>query len=39
MGEDITQEALLQEYDQKAKELNDEDYKKLEVDPCDVKDI
>jgi len=32
-------EALLQEYEQRAKELDDEDFKKVEVNPCDVKDI
>ena len=32
-------ETLLSEYEQRATELNDEDFKKLEVTPCDVKDI
>jgi nucleosome assembly protein 1-like 1 len=30
---------MLQEYEQRASELNDEDYKKVEVTPCDVKEI
>ncbi len=32
-------QALLDEYEARAKELDDEDYKKVEVNPCDVKDI
>ena len=35
---DIPQ-ALIDEYDARAKELDDEDYKKIEVTPADVKDI
>ncbi len=31
--------ALLEEYETRAKELDDEDYKKVEVNPCDVKEI
>jgi nucleosome assembly protein 1-like 1 len=32
-------EALLAEYQARADELNDEDYKKVEVNAIDVKDI
>lgn len=32
-------EALIAEYTARAEELNDEDYKKVEVNPIDVKDI
>ena len=41
MGEPITEisDALQKDYDVRAKELDDEDYQKIEVDPIDVKDI
>ena len=39
MGESFTTDELLQEYEKRAQELNDEDYKKVEVNPADVKDI
>lgn len=32
-------EALLKEYEERAKVLDDEDFKKVEADPVDVKDI
>lgn len=38
-GEIDPSPALLAEYEARATELNDEDYKKLEVTPCDVKEI
>ena len=38
-GEKAPGQELLTEYEARATELNDEDYKKLEVNPCDVKDI
>jgi hypothetical protein len=39
MGESISVDQYLQEYEARAKELDDEEYKKLEVNPVDVKDI
>ena len=41
MGEPITDisDALIQDYELRAKDLDDDDYKKIEVDPIDVKDI
>jgi hypothetical protein len=40
IGQDIDNEvSLLQEFDQRAEELNDEDYKKIEASACDVKDF
>jgi len=42
MGESITAEindALIKDYEVRAKELDDEDYQKIEVDPIDVKEI
>lgn len=40
MGNDISNpEELVAEYEKRAAELDDEDYKKVEVNPCDVKDI
>lgn len=39
MGEELSTEEMLQEYEKRAQELNDEDYKKIEVNPVDVKDI
>lgn len=39
MGQAPPTDDLLQEYEKRAEELNDEDYKKVEVTPCDVKDI
>jgi hypothetical protein len=41
MGESIgtLNEELLQDYEKRAQELDDEDFKKLDVDPFDVKDI
>lgn len=39
MGEGKTFEHLIAEYEKRAVELDDEDYKKVEVTPCDVKEI
>lgn len=39
LGEKAPAEELLKEYETRAKELDDEDYKKIEVTACDVKDI
>jgi hypothetical protein len=39
MGEGYTADELLQEYEKRASELNDEDYKKVEANTVDVKDI
>ena len=39
MGEKFDSNELLQEYEKRAEELNDEDYKKVEVTGVDVKDI
>lgn len=39
LGEKTPAAELIAEYDTRAKELDDEDYKKLEVNACDVKDI
>lgn len=39
LGEVAPSDDFLQEYEQRAKELEDEDYKKLEITPADVKDI
>jgi hypothetical protein len=40
IGQDISNDAaLLQEYETRAQELNDEEYKKIEVTACDVKDF
>jgi nucleosome assembly protein 1-like 1 len=39
LGTQAPAEALLAEYQARADELNDEDYKKVEVSPIDVKDI
>lgn len=39
LGEKTPAVELIAEYDTRAKELDDEDYKKLEVNACDVKDI
>lgn len=39
MGEIPPSEELLQEYEKRAEELNDDDFKKVEVMACDVKEI
>jgi nucleosome assembly protein 1-like 1 len=39
MGEIPPNDDLLQEYGKRAEELKDDDYPKIEVGPCDVKDI
>lgn len=39
MGEGAPAQELITMYDQRAQELDDDDFKKLEVAPCDVKDI
>jgi hypothetical protein len=39
MGEAVDSELLIAQYDKREKELDDEDYKKVEVTPCDVKEI
>ena len=39
MGEVDPYPEMLSEYEQRAQDLNDEDYKKVEVNPCDVKEI
>jgi len=39
MGESTPKEGLIQQFDARAKELDDEDFKKVEASPCDVKDI
>lgn len=39
MGEAYSSDELLQDYEKRAKELDDEDYKKVEANPVDVKDI
>lgn len=38
-GEKAPTEALIQEFEARAKELDDEDFKKVEAEPCDVKEI
>ena len=38
-GEKAPPEDLLKEYEERAKELDDEDFKKIEASSCDVKDI
>lgn len=38
-GEKAPSDELLKEFEARAKELDDEDYKKVEVSACDVKDI
>jgi hypothetical protein len=39
MGESQPAQDLLTEYEKRAKEVEDENYAKLEVDPIDVKEI
>jgi hypothetical protein len=39
MGDKFDTNELLQEYEKRAEELNDEDYKKVEATGVDVKDI
>lgn len=39
MGEAQPSQDLLTEYEKRAKEVEDEQYAKLEVDPIDVKEI
>jgi hypothetical protein len=39
VGETLSLDELVHEYEKRAKELDDEDYKKIEVDTIDVKDI
>ena len=39
MAEAITIDQYIQDYDKRAKELDDEEYKNLEVNTVDVKDI
>ena len=38
-GESAPADTLIQEFDKRAKELDDEDFKKVEANPCEVKDI
>jgi len=39
MGKTQASEDLLGEYEKRAKELDDEDFKKVEANPCNVKEI
>ena len=39
MGEITPADILIQDFDKRAKELDDEDFKKVEANACDVKDI
>ena len=39
MGEATPSESLIQEFDKRAKELDDDDFKKIEATACDVKEI
>ena len=39
MGDIVAGDDLVQHYNTRASELMDDDYKKLEVNPCEVKDI
>ena len=39
MGEGSSVDQYLQDYDKRAKELDDDQYKNIEVNPVDVKDI
>ena len=39
IGEKSPSDELVKEFDARAKELDDEEYKKIEVNTCDVKDI
>jgi len=39
IGSKTPSDELVKEFDNRAKELDDEEYKKLEVNTCDVKDI
>jgi hypothetical protein len=38
-GEIAPSDVLLQEFDKRAKELDDDDFKKVEANACEVKDI